>query len=779
MNSFCLKILQFLQKNKVLTALALLLTVIAELAYLNSYVKVDQDLKSLFDRENITITDLSELDRQMGSFSQILITASSPDRNKNIETLKLIKKEIENDPLIRYVDLERKTTYLKDHALLYVPLDDLKEAEKRIKNNIANYTVKSFALGEDNSDEQIQINFLLSEILNSSRKYRNDHKFARYMEAYDGRLVSMYVRPDVNDTDLKEIKKIFSVIDDAIEKIQSKQSSVKVEASGPFREKLTEAESIFYTSFVAGVIALLVLMILLTIHFRSTLITTFIFISLFMGFVSAISGISLLTRFNIASLLSLPLIIGIGVNMLVSYTGRFIKQQGFIFNNRKAVYDTLFTILFSVMIMFPFIFNDIKGFSDFIIGTLVGLSLFAPVALLSLTVLFNFFSKDRISNLKISSYFKKSSMNITITMIMVLCLLTAVSIHEYRVHTDIEKKASICMEYLKFAGKDRYSFLAAGLPSFIITDSYQETLDASQTLEKLKNSSENKVPLIDYISIEQFIPQHQKKKLEHLSYIHSYIEQKKNLLDEDTLKKYRQDIEPYLKIRTVITKKTIPSWIKDKLRLKNGDIDRLLILGIGGNKSNTETVAKIKKEYGTIKGTKNYYTLKGSYLLLTEIENALNTNWGLRFFISLLIAAVILFLRFRTVPEINYHILSFLSGALFAAIPFLPGVELNIYNITVFPVAIGLGYHSASVDLKYKETSGSESFHPSFISSMTLFSFFILLALSENRMNSAGIIASGGIFLFSASGIYLPENIKKASSSMRSQIIRWSKKCME
>ncbi|HPS30861.1 MAG TPA: hypothetical protein PLZ43_11435, partial [bacterium] len=58
-----------------------------EFLYLKDNLKIDTDLKALFNGANETVIQLQEMEEKVGSYSTILVVASSPDREKNIQAL--------------------------------------------------------------------------------------------------------------------------------------------------------------------------------------------------------------------------------------------------------------------------------------------------------------------------------------------------------------------------------------------------------------------------------------------------------------------------------------------------------------------------------------------------------------------------------------------------------------------------------------------------------------------------------------------------------------------
>lgn len=302
--------------------------------------------------------------------------------------------------------------------------------------------------------------------------------------------------------------------------------------------------------------------------------------------------------------------------------------------------------------------------------------------------------------------------------------------------------------------------MSTGLPSFILTESREETMDASHALDKIKRENYNEIEFKDYISLYSFIPEEQETKLSMIKSIRKIVERKINLFDEKTVQKYRNELEPYFKIETPVEERFLPAWIRDMLSLKDGSFDKLIILGLGGNKSNIEDVIKIEKEYGTIKGTSNYYSLIGSYMLISEIKYVIENQIPKAIIFSLLTVFLMLAFSFYSLKGACRVFLPLSAGILWMIfIAVISGVKFNIFNMVIIPTVIGIGIDSAiHIYNRYKndgqlfmENNLNSTGGSVLLSSLTtLIGFGSIVFAGHRGLQSIGTMASIGIITVTA-----------------------------
>lgn len=781
-----IKFILFSQKRALLVFFIMTVVIAAQLLYLKNHLKIDTDLKALFKGTNPTVVQLQEMEEMIGTYSTVLVVAHSPDREKNIEALMRIKEKVENDPAVRFIEFDRNIEYIEKHALLFASVEDLEKIRNSVRNAIADKVAESLSFSEDNKtgsggDGTSSLNEKLDDIGKKAQIYRDKYKINRFYEAENGTFVAMKVRPGGSETNISDTKTIVDLLDRAILETQPEKLGVTVEAGGHFRNKLKEMNAIYTDVFSTLMICIFLLCLTIVFYFRSIRALLIVFFPLSAGILSAITAMQFFTGgFNIISAFSFTILYGLGIDFNIHLLGRFSEERNktgdcksALENSSTGILPAIFSgAVTTVAAFFSLILIDFKGFSDFGLAAAIGVTTsFISILLFFPAVVFAF---DRIRPLNIKAYkteflawtFSKISKKpVVVTAVLaIITICSVISIRFAGLEYNFDNltfpgkydKSSITTQYIDAVKKNKADIISTGLPSFIVTNSAEETEDATRTLSEMMNhNDERSVALKDVLSTFTFLPPDQEKKLVIIKNIRQLIERKINLFDEKTVERYNSDFKPYLEINSEMDKNKLPGWITDKMSLKDGSFDRFIILAIGGNKSDVRDVITIRKEYGKIEGKIKDYKILGSYMLLSEIKTVIDKHIPLASLFAFLAVFAVLVIMYRSFKNALIVFLSLSAGILlmiFVAV--IAGIKFNIFNMIVIPTVIGTGIDSAIHIFHRHHTSSEGSMVENlkntggavFFSSLTTLVGFGSVAFAAHKgLQSIGIMASVGI----------------------------------
>ncbi len=786
MKKLYLEFIKFSQKNILFMLIFMTGLIAFELIYLKNNLKIDTDLKALFKGNNPTVLELQDMEERVGTYSTVLVVANSPDREKNIEALLRIKNKIIDDPAVRFIEFDRDIDYIEKHALLFASVEELEKIRNEVRNAIADKVAESMSLTDNNDTSEKSAGTLslaerLDEIEKKARIYRDKYNISRFYEAENGTFVAMKVRPGGSETNVSDTKTIVDLLDKAILETRPEELGVTVEAGGHFRNKLKEMDAIYNDVFSTLAICIFLLCLTIIFYFRSLIALFIVFMPLSAGVMSAIAAMQFFTGgFNIISAFTFTILYGLGIDFSIHLLGRFSEESETAGNCRTALENSSTGILpaiFSgalttVAAFFSLILIDFKGFSDFGLAAAIGVTTsFISILIFFPAVIFAF---DRVKPLKIKAYkteflaavyskiSKRPATVVTVMGIVTICSIFSIKFGDMEYNFDKltfpgkYDRSSITMQYLDAVKKNKADVISTGLPSFILTDSAEETEDATRTLSEMMNDHDKRtVALKDVLSAYTFLPPDQAEKLKIIRNIKQMIERKINLFDEKTIERYNSEFKPYLEVDSEMDKNMLPGWIKDKMSLKDGSFDKFVIIALGGNKSNVEDVLTIRNEYGTVHGKVKDYKILGSYMLLGEIKTVIDRHVPLATlfaFIAVFAVLVILYRSFRNAFIVFLPLSAGILWMIFVAV--ISGIKFNIFNMIVIPTVIGTGIDSAIHIFHRHHTSSEGSMVENlkntggavFFSSLTTLVGFGSVAFAAHKgLQSIGIMASIGI----------------------------------
>lgn len=784
MKKFYIKFIDFSAKYTLFTVALLLLILVLELLYLKHNLKIDTDLRALFEGSNPTVVELEKMEEIVGSYSTVLVVAKSPNRENNIEALRQIRERIKDDPLVRFVEFDRDIEYLEQNALLFASTDELEKIKSEIQGQIRKRVEAELALEEGLEEKKAdgegdELVARMDEVLKQAEGYRERYKMSKFYEAEQGTFVVMKVRPAGGETNVNDTKKIVEMLEAAIDVVKPEKLGVEVDAGGLYRNKLREMNAIYNDVFSTLTICIILLSLTIIFYFRSIRALFVVFLPLSVGVLTAISAMQFfIGGFNIISAFSFTILYGLGIDFSIHLLGRYSEERlkndncvealkSSSTRNLPAIFSGAIT---TVAAFFSLILIDFKGFSDFGLAAAIGVSTsFLAIALFFPTVVLFF---DRFSPLKVNvrttdflakiyGLFSKRS-GVVVAFFAVLTLVALASVYFATIEYNFDNlsfpgkndEKNITNQYIKAIKREKTDSISTGLPSFIVTGSAAETEDATRALAKIAAEKKNTIELKDFLSIYSFLPEKQEEKLKTIATIKRLIERKINLFDEKTVEKYNNEFKKYLEVTEPMDKERLPEWITDKLSLKDGSSDRFIMLALGGNKSDINDVITIRKEFGTVHGEKGDYKVLGSYMLLSEIKNVIDHHVPLAVlfaFTTVFLVLMVLYRSFKSSLIVFFPLIAGIFWMVFIAV--VSGIKFNVFNMIVIPTVIGTGIDSAihifhryssspdSMEENLKNTGGSV-----FYSSLTTFVGFASVAIAQHKgLQSIGIMASIGI----------------------------------
>ncbi|MCK5807894.1 MMPL family transporter, partial [bacterium] len=479
--------------------------------YLSENFKLNGDFRALFEGETKTVKSLEMLESRVGSASTISILVSSPDRDKNIAFMKKIASDVQSLEKVRFVEYDRDIEYLESRGLLYLSLDELSDIQKRVQGEIAAAVSKSLSLEDseeekdNDKDENVTLSNELDSLIVALNKEKGRHHIRKYFEAENGTLMVMKVRPDVRDTAVSATKQIVEELEGVVAKHNPKEFGVTVEVGGFFRNKVREIDQINKDLYSTLLLCVLLLIIVIVFYFRSLSALAVILLPLSFGILSGIAlTLAFLGEFNIVSASSFAILYGLGIDfgihLFARYTeNRVLKQeplQAMKATYRQTVPAIVSGAITTALAFFSIVFIDFKGFSDFgfiagvgVITSLIAILFFFPVLIFLFEKSIGVRSKA-LPVAFLSIIFNKLKRH-SGKVIVVASLLIVVSIagitlipFEYRLNRlsfpKIYQEDSLTRRYSRAVKKDKTDLISTSIPTFILTDSAEETLEVTR-----------------------------------------------------------------------------------------------------------------------------------------------------------------------------------------------------------------------------------------------------------------------------------------------------------
>jgi predicted RND superfamily exporter protein len=346
-----------------------------------SKVRLDQELRSLLPDDFPSVTRLDRLSTALGQQSDLYVTIRSPSREANIAFGNAVAERLAERDDIRYVVFRRDLEYFESHGLLYASLADLLDLRRRVIAKIREEVGKQ-AFGEFSEpdekktkpeDAAVDLGFDPDEV---RAKYGLSEAYDEYMEADEGRLMVVKMRPLRPATDLEYARGLTGEVRALVEELDpaSHHPEMTADLDGSYvqhQKRLQSVQDEVWGGTVAVIVALLVS---LAIYFRSARALVLVFLPLLAAITGALAFAYIFHgALNLVSAFIFAVLAGLGIDFGIHMLARIRQERSRGLSTEEALAVTFetsgrTTIAGAVSTSLTFAslsVADFRGFSQF------------------------------------------------------------------------------------------------------------------------------------------------------------------------------------------------------------------------------------------------------------------------------------------------------------------------------------------------------------------------------------------------------------------------------
>lgn len=313
-----------------IVAVTLCLCVVA--LWMASQLRIDQELRRLLPDDFPSVTRLDRLSGRLGQQSDLYVAIRSPSRDANIEFGTKVAAAVADRDDIRYAVFRRDLSYFDQNALLYAPTGDLLDLRRRvilrIRDEVRKEAFGDFSLRDPKPDEENDLTFSIDEML---EEYGLSEASSEFMEADEGRLMVVKMRPVRAATDLEFARKLTADVARIVEELdpQAHHLEMTTELNGSYVQHQRRLESVQQEVWGGSAAALVALLLTLGVYFRSPRAVVLIMLPLLVSIVGALAFAWLaFDVLNIVSAFIFAVLLGLGIDFGIHVLARLRQERG-------------------------------------------------------------------------------------------------------------------------------------------------------------------------------------------------------------------------------------------------------------------------------------------------------------------------------------------------------------------------------------------------------------------------------------------------------------------
>ncbi|MFH1727487.1 MAG: MMPL family transporter [Pseudomonadota bacterium] len=803
------------KKYKVIFIIMLVLLGLSLLAA--SRLKIDTDLQALLYSNEQSVKSYEEVKRRLGSTELYTIAVSSPDKNANIHFLKDLDKEIKTWSDVSWTQVERKTKFFYDHALLFLSETTLKKINLLLKQEYSHQIQKNnpfyFDLEDTSFSEKLDdiiskdraIKLLPNSIKAEFKNFqtgnikKQETGSSNYLLSNNGSIGVILARLKKPSTDINYSKKMYVTGIDLIKKLNPKKYNpeMKAEVVGAYRNFL-EYKAILEDAKNATIISLVLVLLLVAIFFFSLRITIITVLPLLFGAVYTLGATALIVgNLNTCTIFVFAMLFGMCVDYSLYLNGRIIESRKIdkkqIIHSTKMIFSPIslsaLTTIFALLILTT---ANIKGFVEFGLISAIGIIINLLATFLIVPPMYFLFKKisreDSIFHQPHFDPFKfektksKAFFSSFIILFLLISFLLFPNLNKIGFEYDFRnlsiKDIAPSIDYGQAIGQDQTT-----TPAIILGKSkeHMKSIDAYMAAivldSKNKNNAQKKDFLKSYLTLHTFLPAKEIQKARIIE-----INKINETLNKPLMKKHKEDNQVLAefidKIHTTsfFEFEDLPAWVKRAFTETNGSHGAFAYLYGNLEEWDGKEVNKFHAAFAEVGFHGKTAHVASSSFILSDIIKIVKKDSLHLAILTCLVIFLALLLLLRSINAAFLCLFVLLTGMLLAAsVMGLLGYKIGLYNMLVIPLLLGVGIdgsihlysrfkEEAKISLKKLILTTGKTVSFAFLT--TIGGFTGLLFVSHQGLKSIGVFAVIGlcsiwlaIFLLLPSILYLGKKI--------------------
>lgn len=368
-----------------------------------SQLRLDQELRRLLPESFSSVQRLRELDSRAGQQSDLFVTVRSPSRDANIAFGEAVVEALAGHPKLRHVSFRRDLRFFEEHALLYASLGDLLDLRRRviarIRQEVRKEAFGGLSMGGGPDDVSDALDFDAEELRSRTGVSEASEE---YMEADDGRLMVVRMRPNRSATDIEFSQALISEVEATLEQLEPRafHDQITYELNGSYVQNQARVRTVRSEVRGGSVAAVFALLLTLAVYFRSVRAVVLIMLPLLIAVTGALAfGWLAFGVLNIVSAFIFAVLLGLGIDFGIHVLARLREEQSRGQDLERALAVTLATTgkttaagAISTALAFATLsLADFQGFAQFgqlaavgVVLSMVGVLFVLPAALLLL-----------------------------------------------------------------------------------------------------------------------------------------------------------------------------------------------------------------------------------------------------------------------------------------------------------------------------------------------------------------------------------------------------------
>lgn len=756
------------------------------------FKNIKTDFAALLPTDQLSVSRLEDVGKRFGSIKNLEIVFETSRKDVIPALFQELSEKISRIPGVAKIRYEKPGYgFFKKNELLYLGADELRGIRDEIDKRIQRAKLGPMYLDFESEDASADKDPLKSLGEKSSFVF-GSNPASPYLTDTNERVFIFEVFPAAGaGGSVGDSKVFFSKILKFMHAFDPRRydPAIRVSYGGGVKGVVSEYNSIVKDVAMSGVISWMLLIVFLGVYYRSLILTAVNFVPLFAGMVWAfgVAGF-FIGQLNIITAFLFAVLSGLGIENGIHLTTRYFEERRHLLKPREACAVMLestgrpafVAVVTTMCTMLVLLLSNFRGFSEFGSIMAVGIFLIFTAYVLLLPPLLVLLEKwrivrtvDAVATHMIDPFFfmkKWTEMRYVGPILAMAAVVSAISLWalftQVKFNNNFESLKAVNQDDRELTQKTDAIYRAKSFPAIIPVDTLEEAREVKKSLEAYGLA--DRTPTIGQVfTLDDLAPTGQDVKIG----IIENIKQRLNdpfVLEADLDAEARRRLDDLRQATEVkpFSLSGVPKELKAIFYGENNTGERQFAFVLPRTTLNLEdgedSIAFASDTRDIAARGKTFHAVSHN-LVFADLLIMLTHDMKIVILLAVMAAFILLWIDFKKLFTATLVILPLVLGMLWTfGVMWLTGLDLNLFNIVVFPCLIGMSIDNATHIFYRTREHGIENMvqvlrltgNAVVMSVITTVTGFVGLVAAHNRgLYSTGVLAIVGLVTTMASGL--------------------------
>ncbi|MDP2957184.1 MAG: MMPL family transporter [Longimicrobiales bacterium] len=681
-------------------------------AYYTSKLKLDSDLAALLPDSFQSVQALKRMEGEVGGTSQLRIALKTQDFSAGVALADRLAQALVESEYVGSVDYRNDVDFYERHALLFLDVEELDSLYDAIQRAIdkEKQAINPFMVDDLFGPAPGEAAEGGDDLAEWEEKYSGELPTAYYVNA-DSTVLVLSVNPAESGANIGTSQRMVADVRRIVDSVQptSFAPDMEVYYGGNVKNRVDELDAISRDVLGTGVLGVTGVLLLLVVFYRRLVVPLLISLSLLpsMAWTFGLTYL-FIGQLNTITAFLFVVLFGMGIEVGIHGASRYLESRQAGLDPEGALHRmvcmtgaaqvtaaaTTSAAFFALMIF------EFRGFSE--LGLIVGIGIIFSWLAMAVVLPAMFVLAERVGLMRVKVIPGKSltgdgrpfaQARHVVAAAAAATLVLGYLFTQVTFQYDFTNLRIITPEREEYARVTTGVFTRSESPAIVVTDSREEVEEVVEAVREVMRTDTLSPTVESVRSILSVVPANQEAKIERIRLLRTLVEEEALDVVEGEDKRRVDKLMEFLSVDQPFGWEDFPVKDRGQFSNKQGEPGNFVLIYPGVALRDGRNAMAFRDDIGTIvtKSGKEFHA-GSSNLIVADMLSMVGREGPLAAMLALSVVFTILLIDFRNLKAVLFIMTPLVGGVLWmGGLMYVFGMQLNFFNVVVFPSIIGIG----------------------------------------------------------------------------------------